>query len=289
MDTASWLLLALLSLCAAGAVLALALGLPPLVGARAAELVREREARNLQLLQELFIRDVTPRQVELLAVGGAVLLAFVVLLATDRILLALLLGGAVLLLPRAVFAQLRTRRRERFDEQLPDALTVLANSTRAGMSIQQALEQVARRSSPPMSQEMALILQELRLGTDLGRSIDDARDRIGSRNFNLVATSLRVNREKGGNLPEALDTMAASLKEIWRLEQRLLTASAEGRKATWLISGMPLVIFLMVALFQPDIARTLVSNVAGFAVLLLAMAFYGAGLVWLRRVLRIEA
>ena len=275
--------------CAAGSVVALTQGLPPLLGARTSRILQERERTHQQILQELFIRDVTPRQIEWMAAGGAALLAFVVLLATDSIFLALLLGASVLLLPGAIFGYLRTQRRARFDEQLPDALAVLANSTRAGMSINQAIEQVATRSAAPLADEMSLILQEIRLGTDLGKSIDDARERIGSRNFGLVATSLQVNRDKGGNLPEALDTMASSLKEIWRLEQRLITASAEGRKATWLISGMPVVIFGMITLFQPDIARTLVSNIAGIAVLVIALAFYVGGLLWLRRVLQVDA
>lgn len=275
-------------LCAAGAALALTLAVPRALGSRTREIVRVREARRQQDLEELFIRGVSARQVEGMAAVGAGVLGLVVGLSTGSLVLALGCGAVALFAPRVVFESLRRRRLEKFDEQLPDALSVLANSTRAGMSLTQALEQVAVRSAPPVSEEMGFILQELRLGTDLGRSIENARQRIGSRPFALVATSLQVNRDKGGNLPEALDTMAHSLKEIWRLEQRLITASAEGRKAAWLISGMPAVIFLMVALFQPDIARTLVANVAGFALLLVALVFYGSGLFWLRRVLRVE-
>ena len=132
---------------------------------------------------------------------------------------------------------------------------------------------------------MSLILQDVRLGSDLGKSLDDARGRL-TKNFGLVATALNVNREKGGNLPEALDTMAESLQEIWRLDQKLITASAEGRKAMWVIAGMPIFVFGMVALTQPDIPATLTGSFLGIVILAIGGALYATGLFWLLQVLK---
>ena len=137
-----------------------------------------------------------------------------------------------------------------------------------------------------MSQDVGLIVRDVKLGGDLARSLREAGQRLRSRGFDLFSTALLVNREKGGNLPAALDTMAASLKEIWRLEQKLETSSAEGRKAVWLISGMPLFVFVLISAVDPSIPQTLFRSFAGACLVSVAAAVYGLGMWWMLRVLR---
>ncbi len=282
------LLMVAICVSAFGSVLLIALALPDFLRSRTAKLVSEREARNQRAMEELFIRGVTPRQMTLLVLGGAAFVAVVLLLTTNNLVFALGAGVGAWFLPKAVFTYLRNARIAKIEEQLPDALTVLANSAKAGLSLAQALQQVAKHSQPPVSQEFAVIVQQVNMGWDLGRAIEAARTRLGSRNFSLVATALQVNREKGGNLPEALDTMSGSLKEIWRVEQRLITASAEGRKAIWLISGMPIFIMVMVSIFQPSIPKTLTTDFIGMIVLVISVLLYGMGFWWLMRVLNTD-
>jgi tight adherence protein B len=277
-----------LSLAGFAAALALVAGVAKLEAERPLEAIRRREERDRQALQELFIRGITPRQVVLLTGGGAIVVFLMLLSATGNWPLAIAFGVGTLFLPRPVFAYLRHERLKKFEEQLPDALTYLSNSTKAGLSLPQAIEEVARQAPPPTSQEFGQILQEHRLGTDLGTTIENARLRLQSRSFNLVASALIVSRAKGGNLPEALDTMSSSLKEIWRTEQKLITASSEGRKAVWVISGMPILIFLMIVLFQPQIAETLVTTFLGMIILFISSCLYAGGFYWLLRVLRTD-
>ena len=282
-----WLLA--ISLVGFGAALALTLGVTRLTTEGGSDMLVAREAQNQRALEELFIRDVTPRQITAFTIVGAIVVLLVMQVLTGTIFIGAILAALVVFAPQIIFAYMRAQRLTRFDDQLPDALTVLANSTRAGFSLTQAIEQVSVQMEGPVAQEMGLITQEIRLGSDLPRAIDAARARVGSRNFGLVATALQINRERGGNLPQALEKMAGALQEIWRLDQKLLTASAEGRKAVWWISLMPLGIFLLVTAVQPSLAALLVTSIFGLAVLMIAMICYGGGLFWLLRVLKRDA
>ena len=89
-------------------------------------------------------------------------------------------------------------------------------------------------------------------------------------------------------MPEALQSMSVSFKEIARLEQKIITASAEGRKAVRLISGMPIFIFAMVSLAQPDMIDLLTTTFLGIIILMIAVLIYAIGLWWLIKVLKIE-
>lgn len=269
-------------------VVLLSMGIGAEISGRLGEFVQRREKASQEALEELFIRDVTPRSVLVFsALAGAIVGALTWLL-TGSVVVAVVLGVSAIFLPGPVFAYLRRQRLAQFDERLPSALDQIVSSARAGLSLSQALEEVSTTAPAPVSEELSLIVQDQKLGTDLGEAIDNARRRLGSRPFGLVATALLVNRDKGGNLPEALQTMSVSLKEIWRLEQKIITASSEGRKAVWVISAVPLFVFFMVIGLQPDLAQSLVSSFAGFAILGVAALLYVGGIAWLMRILRMD-
>jgi tight adherence protein B len=266
-------------------VFVLTLALPGMVYGRVVSWLQRWRTWTQQALDDLFIRSVTATEVIGLVIGSAVVLPVLIFAFGGGVLLALMVGGLVGVLPRPLLDYLRQTRRLKLEEQLPAALDHMTSSTKAGLNLVQAFEEVSLHMSPPVSEEFRLMVQDYRLGKELRRCIESERQRLNSRPFNLVASALSVNLERGGNLPEALATMSKSLKEIWRLEEKMLTASAEGRKAVKVISGMPIVIFLMVVLTQPDLVETLTSSVIGWLLILLSVVLYAIALWWLRKVL----
>jgi len=85
-----------------------------------------------------------------------------------------------------------------------------------------------------------------------------------------------------------LETLSDSMKEIARLEQKLITASAEGRKAIKVIAAMPFGIFLMVATVQPELIDTLTGSLGGYVLITVAILMYAAALYWLKKILSVE-
>jgi tight adherence protein B len=199
-------------------------------------------------------------------------------------------AGALLiyLTPRALLGYLQRGRLARIEEQLPAALDQIGRSVSAGLSLAQALEEVSESAPEPIRHEFALVSRDHMLGSSLTEAVQNAAERLQSRQFDLVSTALLVNIDKGGDLKKALATISNSMKEIWRLEQKMLTASSEGRKAMLVISVVPLFVLLLVAFLQPDLMSTLTGSLPGYAILLLAGLMYGGGFLWLRRILATE-
>lgn len=248
---------------------------------------RRKEFFN-QNLTYLFIKDTTVEQVILYvlsAAGGAALLAW---LASSSFLFGLIVFVGMLFVPDMVFNYLHEQRRTKIEEGLPAALDQMVSSAKAGLNLAQLLEDVERKGSPPVSEEIGLIMQEYRLGQDLETAIKAANERLGSKMFTLFASALLINRQKGGNLPEALETMSDSFKEISRLEQKVFTASSEGRKGVRVISIMPLFIFGFIMMAQPELIETLTSNFVGWAMIAVAISLYVLALMWLRKILAID-
>jgi tight adherence protein B len=214
------------------------------------------------------------------------LIGFVVGVALTSLIGGIMLAVVGFLAPRRWLKRQQRVRLEQIEEALPSAVDQVVSSVRAGLSLSQALEEASRNLIPPISEEFATIHREVQLGARITDAIASAERRIGGRTFPLFSTALLTNIEKGGNLPEALQRIAEALKEIWRLEQKLITASAEARKATRVISAMPIVIAFMVMVIQPDLAASLTGTAMGWIILFLVLSLYLTGLAWLRRMIQ---
>lgn len=251
-------------------------------------LIKNYEARLNKQLGELFIDNMSARQILITAFSCAIIMLLLSLLFTGSLIVAFIAGTLTFYLPLPYFDMQREVRKTKFELQLPATLDMLANTTKAGLSLAQAIEQTAESSPKPISQEFSLIVRDYKLGIDLKEALKSSLQRLQSKTYDLTITALIVNREKGGNLPEALFTISNSLKEIWRLEQKIITASAEGRKSIWVISGMPVFIFLMIISSQPEMMMPLVEKPLGILLLVIALLLYVLGFYWLRKILRID-
>jgi tight adherence protein B len=249
---------------------------------------RRRRRVITSRLQSLFIRDAPVEQ----GLRLVYVLAGVAFLASALALRSLLVGAGVaallLVVPDAAVAFLYRRRRRELDRQVPDAIQSLANSLKAGASLVQAIGEVATGGPAPIRDEFRLLLEEYHLGAPLDRTLDDARRRLGNRNLDLAFAVLLVGRESGGNLPQILERTAASVRELWRLEEEVRTKTAEGRFSAKILGVMPVVLLALYALIDPASIGSLFGHPAGIATVALAAVLTVVGMVWTWRLARLD-
>jgi tight adherence protein B len=276
-------------LCGGGAVFLLVTALWGTFG----DQMRQRYARAQgaadEQLRAASIYSMSATRLVQLRIGGAFAGFLVGLLMTGNVVVSVATAVLGSLLPKWWVERQQMQRLQKLEEVLPAALDQLTGSVRAGMSLPQALDEVSRTGPDPMNHEFGIISRETRMGARLSDSIESAQRRIGGRFFPLFGTALRMNLERGGNLPEAMQRMSESFREIWRLEQKAITASAEARKAMRVIGAMPLIVGLMVFLTQPDIIETLTGSFPGWLVLAAVCIFYAVGIAWLKKLMSAEA
>ena len=177
---------------------------------------------------------------------------------------------------------------DRFDDQLVDALSLIASSARAGLSLVQALEAAAVKMAAPASEEFGLILKEYQHGTPIERALVNARERLGRPNFSIVATALIVNREKGGNLIEVVDKISSSLREITRLEKKIKTETASVRFSAKLMSLMPLTIGIIFYFIEPSSMELLFTDFVGSIILFFVVLLNVVAMVIIQRIVSVD-
>ena len=130
----------------------------------------------------------------------------------------------------AFWVELRRRRRLRaIDRQLVEGLTQVANSIRAGFAMLQAIDAAAQRLQPPLSEEFARLVADVRLGSSLEDALVSMGERIDSYDLDLVITATLIQRSTGGNLSEILDNVAETIRERDRIRGEIRTLTAQQR------------------------------------------------------------
>lgn len=150
-----------------------------------------------------------------------------------------------------------------FNKQLPDTITLLSNSLRAGSSFLQSIELVSRETPAPMGEEMLRVVREVNLGLSMEEALHNMVRRINSEDLDLMVTAISIQQSVGGNLAEILDTIAFTIRERVRIKGEVATLTAQGRYSGYLVAFLPIAIAFMINLISPAFMAPLFTNTIG--------------------------
>jgi tight adherence protein B len=204
--------------------------------------------------------------------------------------LAFGIGGFILalLIVMAAIQIAGEREKRRFENQLPDTLTLISTSLRAGYSLLQAVEAVAAEAPAPTSREFGRAIAESRLGRPVVQSLEGISERMRSEDFEWAVMAIEIQREVGGNLAEVLQIVAETMLQRNRLRREVSALTAEGRISALVLGLMPIALFGFLFLTNRDYLSPLISSTAGLIGLGIGIGLMIVGGVWLRRITTIE-
>jgi tight adherence protein B len=210
--------------------------------------------------------------------------------------IALLIGAAVgFFLPRMWLGRRRDARLNAFNKQLPDTITLIANSLRAGSSFLQAIEMVVREAQPPVTVEFGRVIREVNLGIAFDPAMDNMVRRVRSDDLELMATAITIQHQVGGNLAEVLDSIAFTIRERVRIKGEIRTLTAQQRLSGYVVAGMPIALVGILFVIAPSFMQPMFENPpgilglpAGLIVLMIGGFCMFLGFMLIRRIVAIE-
>lgn len=206
----------------------------------------------------------------------------------SRVAVSLMLTIVLFPVPRLILRQLRKRRVAKFNEQLEDVLMGISSSLKAGFSIQQAIEEVGDEGRPPISVEFRLLAQECRLGVPLTQALENMNQRLGSEDFELVATAIITARQTGGELTGALERLAGLIRERLRIARKLNAITAMGRMQAWMIGAMPFALLIGIQYVAPNLIAGIFDTIIGYALLAGVILLVTIGFLVIRKITTID-
>lgn len=217
-------------------------------------------------------------------VGSFVLLALVLGMWPIAIAVLFLL----LLAPRWIFQFMIKRRQMLLRDQLVGATTSLANACRAGLSLAQGLETVGSEVPKPLARELQQIVNEYHHGRSLTEAINSTKERLNLDSFTLFSSALCVSLGRGGRITESLEKIGQTLQENQRVERKLESETASGRKVVLLLAIFPFIFLCGFYVLHPEGTALVFQSLIGQLVLLIVMALVVVSVWWSNRILSIE-
>lgn len=183
---------------------------------------------------------------------------------------------------------LDNRRREKFNLQLPEALATMSNALRAGFSISQAFDSVVEQGEKPMSEEFAILQQQLKIGMSFEDALESLSQRVGSDDLMLVTTAILISRKTGGNVTEIFDKISETIRGRMKIERKVKTLTAQGRLQGIVVSAMPFFLGLIMTLIKPGLMIPFLTSFFGIVAVLVMCALIFVGWLMIRKIIKID-
>jgi tight adherence protein B len=159
---------------------------------------------------------------------------------------------SALVLPLLVLRVMRGRRHKKFGTLFPDAIDVIVRSLRAGHPVPVAVQMVGRELPDPVGTEFGMASDEITYGADLETALRNLYFRVGQEDLPLFVTAVAIQGTTGGNLSEILGNLSAVIRQRFKMRRKIKALAAEGRFSAFILSGLPIAMFLVLQVMAPD-------------------------------------
>jgi tight adherence protein B len=200
------------------------------------------------------------------------------------IVFAVILGA----MPFLYLLSLKKKRMAKFQEQLPDALDLVARSLRAGHAFSGGLKMVAEEFGDPVGTEFQKTLDEINFGVGVDQAMKNLAHRVDCPDLQFFTVSVIIQRESGGNLAEILEKIASLVRERFKLYGKVKALSAEGKLSAIVLLSLPPCIALYMFFVSPDYIGLLIKDHIGIVLLISAVCLMFAGVVVMKRMINIR-
>lgn len=179
------------------------------------------------------------------------------------------------------------KRIKKMQEQLPDALALMAASVEGGQTFQRSIDMYRRDARPPLAEELDRVMAEVAVGSDLVVALENMAERSGVEDLKWAVEAVRIQQSTGGRLAPILHTLAAFMRTRQEVRREVQTLSAEGRMSGYVLFAIPLFLVFALETKDPGYLDPMLHG-AGLIVLIFTAGLMALGFWIVRRMVNIK-
>jgi tight adherence protein B len=183
---------------------------------------------------------------------------------------------------------MKKRRINAVKKQLVDALGLVSNALRSGLSLQQGFQMVAEEMPPPISQEFRMVVSSQQLGKTFDAALMELKERVPLEEIELLISSLVILRETGGNIIETLEVITHTIREEQRVKSKIKTATTQGIAQAVVISLLPFFLAGALYVISPEYILPLFQYKIGWALIAFMLLLQGTGIYIMKKIVTIK-
>ncbi|MCL4479255.1 MAG: type II secretion system F family protein [Deltaproteobacteria bacterium] len=232
--------------------------------------------------------SVTPQRLLYLNLFISFITFALVSIFTSSIIAGIAVSPLGLFISKVWIIFIRKKRIRIFNEQFIDAIGIISNALKSGLSLQQAIARVAEQYPAPISQELSMVIKEIALGTPLEQALINLSKRVKSEDVELFVTATNVVKDVGANLSEMFDRITDTIRERNTIQGKIKALTSQGRMQGIVIGLMPVALGLVLYKLDPNFIKPLFTDPIGWLILLIVMVFEGIGAFFIVKIIRID-
>lgn len=213
------------------------------------------------------------------------LMALLIVLPT---LLVIIIGVAAGMLPLLYVTSAKHKRLLVIEQQLPDALDLMARAMLAGHAFTSGLKMVSEEVPDPVAGEFSIVFDEINYGISVQDALVNLATRVPSTDLRYFVISVLIQRETGGNLAELLNNISALIRARLKLMGAVRVLSAEGRLSALILTILPFALAGVIFLLNPKFLSVLWTDPVGPKIVAGALVIMMFGMFWMWRVIKIR-
>lgn len=245
-------------------------------------------------LKSMFIKWIDPKKAKQIIWGTTFTIAIALgafgYLINNSLMIGLFVVGLIAgrMAPRFAINYLIQRRIRQFNLQMVDGLSLLSNSLKSGLSVQQGLSHVVKQMPNPISEELNLVLSEQQVGISMEEAFINLGKRIPCEDVDMFVTSIIILKETGGNLTETFDTIVTTIRERIKIQQKISAMVSQGILQGVIIFLMPFGLGFAFYTIDPNHIRPMFETWLGLGLfgVMLILQLFGGLIMW--KIVRID-
>lgn len=232
--------------------------------------------------------DKPPHMVLMYSILLAIIVFILVMLFSQQLLPALICAFVVFWIPIISVFRKRSKRMAKFEEQLPEALDLMARALQAGHPFNETLKMVHDEMENPIAYEFERVFTDINYGLPLNTAFLSLLSRVPSMSLNTLVTAVLIQNESGGRIADILAKIAEVIRGRFKLQRKVRSLSAEGRLSAWVLTLLPFVLVIVIQLTTPSYLPRMLDDPMGPPLVYSGFGLIMLGIYWMRRIIRIK-
>ncbi|MCE7030320.1 type II secretion system F family protein [Jiella avicenniae] len=165
--------------------------------------------------------------------------------------------------PRYLLSRARKKRFAAFTQEFPNAIDLIVRGVKSGLPLNDTLRMVSSETSEPVRSEFRRIVESQQMGMSIGEAVERLYRNIPTSESNFFAIVIGIQAQAGGNLSEALGNLSRVLRERKKMRDKIQAVSMEAKASAGIIGSLPVLVFVLVTLTNPEYISLLYTNIWG--------------------------
>lgn len=243
------------------------------------------DKKQLIIKARLLIKPEEFLSISIIAACTALMLMHLIFSNVLLDLVAMLAGFQI---PLIYIRRIKKKRSNKLGDQLPDALNIISNGLRAGLSFVQAIMIAGKEMDAPIADDFKKIIRDNLLGKELEDSLTEFAEKEDNENVEMLVSAILIQRQVGGNLSEILDNISTTIRDRIKLRGDIKTMTAQSKMSAGIIAAIPAMIILALNVLNKGFMEPLFTTFIGNIILGIAIAMQVTGILVIIKLLNVK-